>query len=255
MSWENKIIEYGEKPASEFVANPDNFREHPKAQKMAVTASLDENGWVLPVCQNVRTGHLLDGHERIEQALENGNASVPYVLVDVAEEDEGKIIASLDPIAAMAKINKEKLEHVLENARAQNESMQDYLDNLAKRSGLNISDAYSRKVEAPIYTPKGAKPELKDLYDNSKVDRLVSLIDAADIPQGVRDFLVFAAQRHRVFNYRLIADYYAHAEEEIKSLMEDSALVIVDFDKAIEFGYVKLAEAIADQYLNEHGNE
>jgi len=37
--------------------------------------------------------------------------------------------------------------------------------------------------------------------------------------------------------------------------MEDSALVIVDFNKAIEKGLVKLADDIADQYEQEYPDE
>ena len=32
--------------------------------------------------------------------------------------------------------------------------------------------------------------------------------------------------------------------------MEDSALVIIDFDKAIENGYVKLSEELKNEYKN-----
>jgi len=35
--------------------------------------------------------------------------------------------------------------------------------------------------------------------------------------------------------------------------MENSALVIIDFNKAIENGYVKLSEEIANQYRKQNG--
>jgi hypothetical protein len=68
-------------------------------------------------------------------------------------------------------------------------------------------------------------------------------------------FLIEAAKRHNVFNYKLIADYYAHASGEMQHLMEHSALVIIDFADAIQYGYVKLADEIQNQYLNEYDNE
>ena len=61
-------------------------------------------------------------------------------------------------------------------------------------------------------------------------------------------FLIYAAYRHTVFDYSKIADYYAHSSKEIQELMEDSALVIIDFDAAIEKGYVKLTKDIAAAY-------
>ena len=53
-----------------------------------------------------------------------------------------------------------------------------------------------------------------------------------------------AASRHIVFNYAKIADYYAHSNEEMQELMEQSALVILDIDDAIANGYVKLSKDI-----------
>jgi uncharacterized Zn finger protein len=67
--------------------------------------------------------------------------------------------------------------------------------------------------------------------------------------------LIQAAKRHNVFNYRNIADYYSNANAEMQGLMEDSALVIIDFNKAIEEGYVKLSEQIAEQYQEDYEND
>jgi hypothetical protein len=62
-----------------------------------------------------------------------------------------------------------------------------------------------------------------------------------------------AARRHNVFNYEKIADYYAHSSKEMQELMERSGLVIIDFEKAIQNGYVKLCDEIRKQYLEEYG--
>jgi hypothetical protein len=35
--------------------------------------------------------------------------------------------------------------------------------------------------------------------------------------------------------------------------MERSALVIIDFEKAIQYGYIRLCEEIKSQYLEEYG--
>jgi hypothetical protein len=54
-------------------------------------------------------------------------------------------------------------------------------------------------------------------------------------------------------NYEKIADYYAHSSKEMQHFMERSALVIIDFEKAIEYGYIKLCDEIRTQYLEEYG--
>jgi hypothetical protein len=114
---------------------------------------------------------------------------------------------------------------------------------------------YSRKVQSPVYEPRGDMPAVDELFDDSKTCALVEQIDAAvDVPDEVRRFLQVAAQRHTVLHYNRIADYYAHADAAVQRLMEASALVIIDFERAIELGYVSLTRAIAAQYASEHGN-
>ena len=70
-------------------------------------------------------------------------------------------------------------------------------------------------------------------------------IDEADIPKKVKTFLKVAAMRHVVFNFRNIAEYYAHADEKVQRLMEKSALVIIDFEDAIKNGFVIVSEKMA----------
>ncbi len=112
---------------------------------------------------------------------------------------------------------------------------------------------YSSKIEAPIYEPKNAKPHLMELYDKSKTQRLMREIDMSNLPIEEKNFLMDAARRHNVFNYEKVADYYAHASLEMQQLMERSGLVIIDFEKAIQYGYVKLCDEIRNQYLTEYG--
>jgi len=112
---------------------------------------------------------------------------------------------------------------------------------------------YSSKIEAPIYEPKNKKPHILELCDKSRTHRLMQEIDKSNLPYDERNFLIDAAKRHSIFNYERIADYYAHSSKEMQYLMERSGLVIIDFEKAIEYGYVKLCIKIKDQYLEDYG--
>lgn len=112
---------------------------------------------------------------------------------------------------------------------------------------------YSSKIEAPIYEPKYKKPHILELYDKQKTTRLIREIEQSNIPIDEKLFLIEAARRHTVFNYEKIADYYAHSSKDVQNLMERSALVIIDFEKAIQLGYVKLCDEIRKQYLEEYG--
>jgi hypothetical protein len=113
---------------------------------------------------------------------------------------------------------------------------------------------YTTKIESPIYEPKNQKPHILELYDNQKTRRLIREIDQSSLPTDEKMFLVDAARRHTIFNYEKIADYYANASPEMQCLMEKSALVIIDFEKAIEYGYVKMCDDIRTQYLEEYGD-
>tara|TARA_R110000824_G_scaffold18243_11_gene72646 strand:+ start:1250 stop:2029 length:780 start_codon:yes stop_codon:yes gene_type:complete len=111
----------------------------------------------------------------------------------------------------------------------------------AKEEGIH-SNQYSSKVDSPIYEPNRDKPLVSELYDTKKYKELEVAIMGSELSERDKDFLIVAAQRHVVFDYSKIADFYAHSDKAVQGLMEDSALVIIDFNKAIEKGFVKLYE-------------
>jgi hypothetical protein len=117
----------------------------------------------------------------------------------------------------------------------------------------NLDNPYTGKVEAPKYEPSEEKPQFVELYDKTKFEILIEEIESSSLNKEHKEFLKLAATRHIVFNYAKIADMYAHSDKQMQEHMENSALVIIDFEKAIELGYVKLSEEIASQYLEDHG--
>lgn len=122
----------------------------------------------------------------------------------------------------------------------------------------DVSKKYTMKVESPIYEPKNHCPHILELYDNEKTKRLIREINNSSLDEYEKKFLIEAAHRHTVFNYSKIADYYSHASKEMQELMEKSALVIIDFNKAIEYGFVKLNDKMKMLYereLQESRNE
>ena len=110
---------------------------------------------------------------------------------------------------------------------------------------------YSRKIKAPTYEPSNKKPHLLELVDTTKTKQLIKEIEESMAEPEEKAFLIEAARRHSVFNYEKIADYYAHASVDVQHLMERSALVIIDFEKAIQNGFVKLCEKIKEQYIEQ----
>jgi uncharacterized protein YcaQ len=85
----------------------------------------------------------------------------------------------------------------------------------------------------------------------SKVEELLQQIDQSSLPDKEKHFLRAAAYRHAVFNYQHCAEYYAYSTADVQELMENSALVIVDFDDAIKNGWTRLDKKLSSIYANE----
>jgi hypothetical protein len=129
MAFTNRIIGYGTKAADQFTANPDNPRIHPQTQREAMQAALEQIGWLAPVIENQRTGYLIDGHERVMQALLN-NESVPYIQVDLSPDEEMLALATFDPIGELAYYDPAQVNQLLAQITIENPPLQRLLDSL-----------------------------------------------------------------------------------------------------------------------------
>lgn len=136
--WRNRIVGEGVKPASQFLAHPLNWRTHPQFQRDALRGSLNEVGWVQRVIENVRTGHLIDGHERVWQALDNDDADVPFVQVGLSEEEELQVLATLDPISALAGADAQALDDLLEGVSTEDEAISELLHEIRAEAELDL---------------------------------------------------------------------------------------------------------------------
>ena len=110
---------------------------------------------------------------------------------------------------------------------------------------------YSQKTDIPIYQIKGEKPSVEQCIDLFEVEKKIAKIENSNISEDKKKMLKACAYRFAEINFSMMAEFYAHEDEEMQSLMEDNALVIVDFDKAIELNLVKLDKRIKDIYKEE----
>lgn len=249
--WRNRIVGHGEEAPDQLLANPMNWRVHPIRQQQAMSGVLDEIGWIDEVIVNRRTGHVINGHMRVAISISRGEPSVPVKYVDLDEAEEALALATYDPLAAMAVTDQEQLAALLERANTDDAALLALLDQLAQgEAGEPETDAtYSTVITSPVYEPTGLRPKPDELYDESATRAITEQIEAAvGLTEAERRFLMAAAQRHTVFHFGRIAEFYAHADEQVQTLMEESALVIIDMDRAIELGYVRLGERIAELY-------
>jgi len=271
MQIKNRVKELRVVAASDLRPNPKNWRLHPKAQQDALRGIIAEVGMAdACLARELPDGSLMliDGHLRAETVAD---AKVPVLILDVNEAEADKLLATLDPLAAMAESDAAKLDELLRNVDTGSEALQQLMASTATQAGLyetlggdptdeeagteESENPYTDKVTVPPYEITGPKPTLSQVYDDAKCQKLLRDIDAADLPEDEKKFLCAAAYRHVVFNFQEIANYYAHSEADVQQLMEDSALVIVDFDKAIQNGWTRLGHALDAAYTEEKEQE
>ena len=249
ITWTNEVRKLGD-----LTPWPINPRQINKTEAARLSQSLDEFAQVETIA--IGPGdEVYNGHQRLNVWMsEHGPDYEVDVRVASREltEDERKKLTVFLHKGATGEWDFDLL--------ANNFDVDDLLDWGFDSKELDLDlwdiedDKYTRNIEAPIYEPKGPKPSIQELYDDTRALELIHEIEAADLPEDEKEFLRVAARRHTVLNFQRVAEYYAHSDEKVQALMENSALVIIDFDRAIELGYVKLSEKIAEQYKEDYPN-
>lgn len=242
-------------PIAEVAHDPANARKHSPRNIEAIKASLARFGQQKPIVLD-SSNVVRAGNGTLEAARELGWTEIAVVrselqgsemtafaiadnrTAELAEWDEDVLAATLQSLehddlpASDVGFDPDELREVLEAWQGSGDGSGD------------ADNPYTFKIESPTYEPTGECPALGDLVDKEKTDRLLAQIDEADVPEDARAFLRLAALRHLRFSYKDIAEFYCHAEPEVQRLMEASALVIVDFESAIENGYVRVCERL-----------
>lgn len=140
--WRNRIVGEGERAAKDFVLNPLNFRTHPDLQQEAMAAILGEIGWVQRVLVNRTTGNVIDGELRVKEALKKGkNTLVPFVEVELTEDEERKVLALFDKISAMAGKNVEMYLEISELVDFESTVLDQILKDM-RDDGFDINDFF-----------------------------------------------------------------------------------------------------------------
>lgn len=264
LNWTSRIVGHEKVRADQLLAHPLNHRRHPMKQRQVVAASISELGFVKSILVNRITGRIIDGHERAMQALGCGDGTLVDVeYVELSEEEERKALLLLDASSELATVDGEALALLVEDLTFTDETLQDFVDVLLDEDNPTepfgkVDEGYTTKIKAPIYEPKGEKPSVGSLQDRTKTEQLCEEIREAGLAAEVESFLVAAAQRHTVYHFRNIAEFYCHATKEVQALMERSGLVIIDMESAIANGFVHMTEQlgkIADLEIEDDKNE
>lgn len=221
-----------------------NARRHGEEDVSAIVRSIEQFGFDDPIGIWGDKNLIVEGHGRLAAAKKLGMDAVPCIRLDHLSDEARRAYALAHNKTAELSmwdevLKKTELESIL------NIDMTQF--GFESLSGEDEANPYTNTVKIPQYDVKGELVTLSDLYDRSKADELIRKIDEAEgIEEDVKKFLRMAAERHVVFYYREIAEYYASASPEVQALMEDSALVIIDYNDAIADGYVRLSKRMRE---------
>ena len=119
---QDRIRELRRVRARDLLPNPKNWRRHPKAQGDALRGLLAEIGYAdALLARELPDGRLMliDGHLRAETTPD---AQVPVLVLDVSAEEADKILLTLDPLAAMAESDAERIKALLQTVRTDNQA-------------------------------------------------------------------------------------------------------------------------------------
>jgi ParB-like chromosome segregation protein Spo0J len=134
-TWKNRIIGYAEVDPASLIPNDRNWRTHPHEQKQALAGVLEEIGVVQNIIVNKRSGRLVDGHLRLDLALKHGQPTIAVTYVDLSDEEEAAILATIDPLSALAGADHDKLGDLLGRFSFESDAVNEMLNNLYAGTG------------------------------------------------------------------------------------------------------------------------
>lgn len=201
------------------------------------------------------SGLIVKGHGRYQAAKLAGFTQIPVEVqhYETEAEEMADLLAD-NKIAELAEMDEEAVSKILDEIQEAGLPIEltgyslDDIEEMAQDSDEAISESkYNEMHTSIIYQPKGEKPDLSECVSRDKTAELIKDIESAEnVTPEEKQFLIDAAQRHLQFSFSNIAEYYCHATPEMQRLMERSALVIIDFEQAIEEGYVRLRKKLLE---------
>ena len=152
MQIKDRIKELKRVRAGDLIPNPKNWRTHPTAQQDALRGVLAEVGYASAlIARETDDGLMLvDGHLRAETTPD---AEVPVLVLDINEAESDLVLATLDPLAAMAGQNDDRLAGLLETVSSSNDTVNALLQTLAANE---LESLTLTEPELPGLTEQGS---------------------------------------------------------------------------------------------------
>lgn len=236
-------------PISALKPYENNAKIHTSAQIDQIKQSIREFGMNDPIGIWGKDNIIVEGHGRLIALRELGYEEVPVIRLDDLTDEQRRAYTLVHNQTTMTTgFDLDILAKELDNIDIDMSGYDfDFGEiNIDEEDDSLTDEKYTTKCDIPQYEITGEEPKIDELTDKDKLHELLEHINKSGVSDEQKEFLRAAAYRHLVFNYAKIAEYYAHQGKEMQSLMEDSALVIIDYDDAMKNGYIELKKAIVD---------
>ncbi|WP_428937788.1 hypothetical protein [Fontivita pretiosa] len=127
--------------------NPANWRRHSPEQLQSIKDLLQdpEIGWAGACLYNERTKRLIDGHAR--KSVADPKTPIPVLVGNWSEDAERKILATLDPVGAMAQGDPAAYAALVEAITAESLWVRDLLHNT--QAGLTALEQEPQDTDEP----------------------------------------------------------------------------------------------------------
>ena len=232
----------------EIIPYADNAKLHPERQIQQIRSSILEFGFNDPIAID-ENNVVIEGNGRLMAIKDLGFKEVDCIRIEGLTEDQKRAyILVHNQLTMNTGFDIDILNKELERIKGIDMTQFDFEINIDFDNDIDTGDGtkYTQKVDVPQYEPTGECPDIWELVDTAKADSFLEEIREANITDDEKDFLIKATRRLYEFNYKKIAEYYAQATPEMQEIMEHLALVIIDFDNAIAYGYAQLSAALEE---------
>lgn len=183
----DRIVELRRVKAADLLPNARNWRTHPKAQREALAGVLAEVGYAdaLVAYETPEGLRLIDGHLRAESTPD---ATVPVLVLDVTEAEAEKLLATMDPLAAMAGRDESALSALLADVSTSSDGLQALLTSLSS-SPSTFSPVLTPETSTKAVTAEDVGKKRDELDAKFHPSESVNLVEVT-CPHCAADFLL-----------------------------------------------------------------